>query len=103
MIHSDAPDPSLTLEELKSVINSALLQRSFVFSRWHATARSKERNISVDDVVHICLRGEFTCTPRYENQNWIYEVVGKDLDGETTTVIIAVDNEKCWVTVITFY
>jgi len=38
-----------------------------------------------------------------KNQNWKYEVAGKDLDGEATTVIIAVDDNKYLVTVVTFF
>lgn len=103
MIHPDAPDPSLTLEDLRQVLNSALLRRSFVFCRIHAPAQSKERSITFDDVVHICLTGKFKRDPRYEHQNWKYEVAGKDLDGEATTVIIAVDDHKYLVTVVTFF
>ena len=103
MIHPDAPDPSLTLEELKTVLNSALLRRTFVFSRVHAAFRSEDRSITFEDVVHICQKGKFKRDPRYENQNWKYEVAGKDLDGEATTVIIAVDDNKYLVTIVTFF
>lgn len=105
MIHPDAPDPSLTLEELRQVINSALLRRSFIFSRVHAAIRSEDRNITFEDVIHICQKGKFKCDPRYvpDRQNWKYEVIGKDLDEVATTVVITVDDEKYWVTVITFF
>jgi hypothetical protein len=103
LIHPDAPDPSLTLEELKSVFNGALLRRTFVFSRKHAKHRSAVRNITFEDVVRICQAGQFKCDPRYENRNWKYEVVGKDLDGEITTVVLAVDDQKYVVTVVTFF
>ena len=65
-------------------------------------SRSKERSIAFEDVVQICLTGKFKRTPRYENQNWKYEAVGKDLDEVATTVVIAVDNEMYRVTVVTF-
>jgi len=103
LIHPDAPDPSLTLEELKQVLNSALHRNSFIFSRKHAKSRSLERHITFEDVVHICFVGKFKCNPWYENQNWKYKAVGKDLNGEQTTVLLAVDNEKYLVTVITIY
>lgn len=106
MIHADPgqspPSSPLTLEELRTVLNSAEQRHTLVFSK-HAKFRSSDRSITFDDVVQVCLTGRFERAPRYENENWICEVEGKDLDGETTTVIIAVDNEKCWVTVITFY
>ncbi len=105
MIHSDEseiPNP-LTLEELRIVINSALLRHSFLFSRIHAKTRSADRNIAFEDVVQVCQTGRFKRDPRYENQNWKYEVVGKDLDDEATTVVIAVDNDKYLVTVVTFF
>lgn len=53
--------------------------------------------------MHICFVGKFKCNPWYENQNWKYKAVGKDLNGEQTTVLLAVDNEKYLVTVITIY
>lgn len=105
MIHSNAPDPSLSLEELRQVLNSALLRGTFIFSRVHAPVRAKDRNITFDDVVQICLTGSFKCEPRYisDRQNWKYEVSGKDLDDAATTVVIAVDDEKYLVTVVTFF
>jgi len=104
LIHTDAPEPALTLEALRQVLNSALLNGTVRFSRWHGTARSEERDITFDDAVHIiCTTGTYKCAPRYENENWIYEVIGKDLDGELATVPIAVDNEKYRVTIITSY
>ena len=103
MIHPDAPEPSLTIEELRQVLNSAQLRRTFGFSRQHGTARSKERDITPQDAIHVCMTGRYKCDPRYENNNWIYELIGKDLDGEQATVPVAVDNEKYWVTFITSY
>ena len=49
------------------------------------------------------MTGRFKRDPRYEYQNWKYEVIGIDLDDEELTVIIAVDNEKYRVTVVTIF
>ena len=103
MIHLDAPEPSLTIQELRQVINSALLRNTLTFSRKHAKHRSAERNITYEDAVHVCQTGIFKRDPRYENQNWKYEVTGKDLDREAITVVFAVDDHKYWVTIVTFF
>jgi hypothetical protein len=103
LIHPDAPDPSLTLEALRQVINSALQRHTFSYDRRHALQRSLERDVTVDDIVHVCMTGRFKRDPRYEYQNWKYEVIGIDLDDEELTVIIAVDNEKYRVTVVTIF
>ena len=108
MIHDDPGQPprpsALTLEELRTVLDSAELRRTLFFSR-HARLRSSDRNITYEDVVQVCLTGGFNRAPRYENENWKYEVKGKDLDEGLTTVVIAVDNDvdKCWVTIITVF
>ena len=106
MIHADPGQPpplsALNLEELRTVFDSAQHRRTLVFSI-HAKLRSKERSITFDDVVQICLTGTFKCDPRYEHQNWKYEVAGKDFDEVVTTVVIAVDNDNDWVTIVTVY
>ena len=105
MIHSDDKErpPPLAIAELNIVLNNALLRRTFNFSRNHATSRSRERHLTFEDVVQTCRTGTLEGDPRYKHQQWSYKVVGKNLNGEATTVIIAVDREQCWVTIITLY
>lgn len=108
MIRDDPGQPppplALTLEELRTILNSAEQQGTLIFSR-HARLRSSDRNITYDDVINVFLTGGFNRNPRYENANWKYEVKGKDLDEGLTTVVIAVDDdvEKCCVTIVTVY
>lgn len=102
---SQPPIRSLSIQELRTVLNGALIRRSFLFSRVHGNERSSERHISFEDLVQVCSRGKYKQGPEYnpDKQNWVYKVVGTDLDGQKTIAVIAVDNNNCWVTVITCY
>lgn len=104
MIRSDSAEARapLTLEILKELIKVSFESRSVIFKP-HARYQTKERKISFQDVKHVCMNARFKQAPRYENENWKYELTGEDLDEEETTIVIAVDNDERVVTIITCY
>lgn len=103
MLRSD-PDPpqALSLDDLRGVIELALRNRTFLL-KGHGHARSKQRQISVLDIQHVCQIGQYRKAPRWENGNWKYELSGLDLDGTETTVVLAVESFSCRVTVVTVF
>jgi hypothetical protein len=85
------------------VLNGAMLRHTFVFSHVHGKKRSNTRDIVFEDIVRVTQTGKYKRPARWENENWKYEIQGLDLQGEETTAIIAVDNEGCWVTIVTCF
>lgn len=73
---------------------------------WHSRNDRSYRNVSMDDIQHM-LRSDWKLAgkPKWndEHSNWIYKLVGEDLDDDELTLVITVNEERVDILVITKY
>jgi hypothetical protein len=83
------------MSSIERAIVSALEAGKFVLSV-HAARRVSQRSITKADI-RACGRTARSCI--YQIQYGTWRIEGEDLDGETLTVICAVDNDVVIVTI----
>lgn len=96
------PDP-LTEVELKKIVLNSIVARTFKHSN-HLFDRISERNLSIQDVRHICQNGKLIGTNwDMERSQWRYELRCKALDRIETSVVLAITQDQYFVIAITTY
>ena len=95
------PSP-LTPAEAREAVHR-LLQLDAMSFAGHARERCRERNFDRRDVENVLKTGRFGHQPSWDERygNWKYRVSGTDLDGESLTVIVAIEPEWARLTIIT--
>ena len=87
--------PALSKEELKKLILGALNSSPDSNPEtFHARFHHLERGLQVDDVIHGLQREwEFGAAPSFNEDHWQwhYEVATQSVDGDSITIIVAVD------------
>ena len=67
----------------------------------HCRNRMAERNVSMEDIVHVLMWGTITDIETVDPGRWRCTVTGEDLDGDALVLVAALDaaNEAACITV----
>lgn len=67
----------------------------------HCRERMAERNVSMEDIVHVLMWGTISDIETVDPDRWRCTVTGKDLDGDELVLVAALDaeNEAACITV----
>lgn len=94
---------SLDPIEAHALIQRLLAECGSIGLTRHASERAGERNVTVDDMLHVLSKGMVSRDARWNDtfQNWTYVVSGRDCDGVPLAVVVAPDAAHCRLTVVT--
>ena len=91
---------ALSEANLKKAVVNAINRGWWVYSD-HITNRFPTRNLSTQDVLHICRKGGMFRKPQWRKGQWRYRLEGFNLDRKWMSVILAVNGTTGYVTAIT--
>jgi hypothetical protein len=60
----------------------------------HCRDRMTERNVSMEDIVHVLLWGTITNIETVDPDRWRCTITGEDLDGDELVLVAALDAAK---------
>jgi hypothetical protein len=99
---SDRPRPLSELELRMAV--TQIVQHGTVWQTRHAGKDRDYRNISDDDIQYLLL-GSWVLKRHPEwsedHRNWKYRLLGRDIEGDELTLIVAVNTDEQTLAVIT--
>jgi hypothetical protein len=77
-----------------------------VVPTWHVYGkRGPGRNFDMPDALNVVREGEAVSDPEYSQDfgNWMCKVTGEDRDGDPLTLVVAFDEDKGELFIITGY
>lgn len=99
-----AKPPPLSPTQVATTIREALQFRGSLRPSRHFKKQGEERDFSMHDAVKVLEEGTIVAAPIWNErtETWNYDVHGTDIEGDSLTVRIAIDDPRTVVLVTAF-
>lgn len=98
----DRPPP-LTPEQATAVVRRIYFEGLLLIQTKHFREELKKADATMQDVEYVLEHGHVLRPPEWkaEHRSWNYAVAGRDVEGEPLTVVVAINEQRFCLTLIT--
>lgn len=96
------PDAPLLPQAVIAVIQR-IIDEGYIIQSRHMKQRMRTRDFEMSDVLNVLEHGQMKRPPQRsrEHRNWEYDIEGTDIEGESLTIRVSIDDGQEMLTLIT--